>query len=159
MLPGLSFAFARRARLWSSRSLVVSESTRGSPVKWSRKRSTKTLTLRRVLSLRSRSLTNSATSSLRVTSGRSPGRSYLRRTFRSLATVKTASTGSVRNATTELKKGDWISQVAHYTEMLRGDFSEVDKNHPRREIPAGPLFRRTARPDIPDDHETVNGNH
>jgi len=43
--------------------------------------------------------------------------------------------------------------------MLRGDFSEVDKNHPRREIPAGPLFRRTARPDIPDDHETVNGNH
>ena len=67
--------------------------------------------------------------------------------------------GSVRNATTELTRKGWIGQVAHYTEMLVGDFSEVDKNHPRREIPAGPLFRRPARGGAPGDHETVNGNH
>jgi hypothetical protein len=69
------------------------------------------------------------------------------------------SLGSVRNATTELKRKGWIAQVAHYTEMLVGDFSEVDKNHPQREIPAGPLFRRPVRAGAPDAHETVNRNH
>jgi hypothetical protein len=74
--------------------------------------------------------------------------------------------GSVRNAVTELKAKGWIRQVTHYTEMLVGDFSEVDKNHPRREIPAGPLFRRPVRAasqpvheTMISNHETVNGNH
>jgi hypothetical protein len=69
------------------------------------------------------------------------------------------SLGSVRNATTELKKKEWIKQVAHYTELLVGDFSPVDKKHPRREIPAGPLFRRPAHAASQPAHETVNPNH
>ena len=78
--------------------------------------------------------------------------------------------GSVRNALTELKKKKWIRIGSHYVELLVGDFSPVDRRHPRKPIPALPLLAKRGRwavaegadapPAIPETvnqiHETVN---
>ncbi len=84
-------------------------------------------------------------------------------TNQEIADVYGLSLGSVRNAMTELRAKGWLRSVGHWTEFLLGDFSPVDKQHPRKEIPAGPLFGRAVederRPVTVTDHETMIPAH